>query len=217
MKNKYSSYSGIIYIDTHYTTDGDCEDSVIPVFASRESLLKALAECEHEYDGGNFLDNYRDAVRNGAEFILKEYGNINTDNLIEELSSDDINIEQVLDDVIGILFNYQDYLAVSLQDKELLEDIAEDLISNDKPEESDGRFEYNEDCKDEFYWFINSSEVHLSNLCVIKNLTEDEIKLYKEASDNYENANNKEALHTIYKLKAASAIRLAHKVKDNNF
>ena len=41
MKNKYSSSNSIIYISIPHTREDGRDDSVTPVFASRESLLKA--------------------------------------------------------------------------------------------------------------------------------------------------------------------------------
>lgn len=217
MKNKYMSDDGILWINKPIAEPNEWKDSVIPVFASRESLLKALAECEEELRGGNLVDNYRNAVTYEADLILKKYSSINLDNLFDELDKQEDTLEQIVDATVWILFNYQDYLAVSLQDKELLDDIAEDLIPSDKPESGISGFEFVDDCKDEYYWFIQTSEVPLSNLCIFKNLTENEIKLYKESEEVYEKGNSDKEYSILQKLQAISALRLAHKVKEGNF
>lgn len=211
MKNKYIEDDGMLWIDMPCEHEDGWNDTVTPVFASRESLLRALAECDEEYAGGNFLDNYRNAVIKAADSLIKNYNDSDIDKLLKEADSDDL--EEAYDDITWLLFYYQDYLVMSMKDKEIFDEVADYMIPN-YPVKRDKEFKFVEECTNEFYWFINTDERSLLRESVFKNLTDDEIKSYNKAIEDYDKDETGVSGHTLQKLQILSSVRLAHKVKD---
>ena len=213
---------GMIWIEnTSVDSDGN-EKIVTPVFGSREDFLKALGECKSEYEDTLFLeDEYNQIVKTAKEIICDRYKVLNMDDIFNDIDKlDEDDICELIDDAVLFLMDYQDYLAMSLNDKEILESVKDRLIPKDESlrksyekmdEDAKSEFSIADRCKDEWYWHIYNAERDLDDLCVIRCLSEAERKIW-EKYGNEENTVWKDEFDINDKLVSIAGLRLAHKL-----